>query len=120
MREAAERVFGHKECGPKKPWIKEDTLELLEKRAELVRSGKPTEAEALNKPIKRSAKRNRRTWIEEGLEEKYWDPVKMLSRDRAPRVVHLDGSDKTKKVPQIYAEYLAEDHWGRAPESQAR
>eukprot|EP00969_Alexandrium_andersonii_P014355 625568-Alexandrium_andersonii.AAC.1 len=62
MLEVAEAVFGQKKPTPKRPWIKDDTLQLLQQRADLLGQGRPTEAEAMCKEIKKSARNNRRQW----------------------------------------------------------
>eukprot|EP00969_Alexandrium_andersonii_P048570 2130637-Alexandrium_andersonii.AAC.1 len=74
MKEAAEKIFGNSERPKKRPWIGPDTLELLESRDRLTRQGNYMQADQLSKQITKSARMDRRRWVEAGLEEKFWDP----------------------------------------------
>eukprot|EP00969_Alexandrium_andersonii_P222850 9842947-Alexandrium_andersonii.AAC.1 len=65
MMDATHKTFGTREVVPKRPWIGEDTLELLAQRAALVQAGRYAEAESKNKPIKKSARSDRKRWLQQ-------------------------------------------------------
>eukprot|EP00969_Alexandrium_andersonii_P057902 2550957-Alexandrium_andersonii.AAC.1 len=94
--EAAGSTFKAGEARPKRPWIRAGTLELLDQRAALCSQGLYRDADALNNLIKRSARKDRKEWVNEGLQEKYWDPVKLLSKARPPKAVTLQADDMRK------------------------
>eukprot|EP00969_Alexandrium_andersonii_P102521 4524852-Alexandrium_andersonii.AAC.1 len=89
MMKAARGVFGNRDKLPKKPWIRQPTLDQLELRARLVQDGKYADADVLNKGIKKLARGDRKAWVQQGLEDRFWDPVRILSRPKARRVVSL-------------------------------
>jgi len=66
--------------------------------------------------IHRSAREDRWRWLEAGLEERHWSPIKRMSKKRAPPAVTFSRSDGaemgTRQPAQVYAEYLERDHWG--------
>eukprot|EP00969_Alexandrium_andersonii_P314409 13889739-Alexandrium_andersonii.AAC.1 len=90
-------IFKPVNLKPKRPWITDNTLQILEARAALCKQGKYKQAEALNKEVKASARADRRKWIQDGLQERYWDPVRILSRTRPPRVVRLESDTRFRK-----------------------
>eukprot|EP00969_Alexandrium_andersonii_P224024 9894307-Alexandrium_andersonii.AAC.1 len=85
MEKAAKGIVVQTETRKRKPWIATDTLQLIEERGKLTRRGKYHDAEALDKSIRKSAKRDKRQWFSEKFTTSVWDPVKLLGKDRATK-----------------------------------
>ena len=121
LRGAVERglveEIGRERAKPRKEWISEGTLEMIEHRKCLVEVGLLSDARALDKDIKASAKLDRRNWIEEGLSERFWDPIKKVTRRRAPGVAALyEGGDWMKgpgRPCDVFTGHLENKQWGR-------
>eukprot|EP00969_Alexandrium_andersonii_P095223 4206019-Alexandrium_andersonii.AAC.1 len=70
----------------KRPWISQHTLNLISDRLILIRQGKWQQISDLNKVIRKSARADRQSWVDQGLKESFWDPVKQVSKAYTPRV----------------------------------
>ena len=105
----------------RRPWITEPTLELIEHRKALAGAGLIEDARGIDKMIRAAAREDKRNWIIAGLEIKFWDPIKEVTRKPQPRVVALvpaKGGGKeaqsmgSQKPAQTYADYLRTTQWG--------
>ena len=124
-----------KECVPEKvrkprrPWITPETMELVEHRKALAAAGFLLEARELDKAVKACAREDKRHWIERGLEESFWDPIREMSRKRPPQVVSLrpPGGNSASRLPvnrvqpaEVYAEHLEKSQWGKETEVEGQ
>eukprot|EP00969_Alexandrium_andersonii_P363123 15461236-Alexandrium_andersonii.AAC.1 len=78
---------------PRKPWITERTLSLLEVEARLVAHGHWRELADQSKAIKRSAELDRVAWVERSMTGSQWAPVRALTKPRRPRALRLESSE---------------------------
>ena len=113
---AAAGALAEKSPPPKKEWISEETLNMLEHRRELIEAGLTQTARELDKDIKAAAREDRVKWLEGKITDNFWDPVKMLTKPRAQKVVALT-RDKghggvDSKPCEVYADHLEEVQWG--------
>eukprot|EP00969_Alexandrium_andersonii_P325042 14362598-Alexandrium_andersonii.AAC.1 len=86
----------------------------IARRWELAHTGNYSEASALDKEIKKSAKRDRSSWFSDKLSHNIWDPVRLLGKDRAPKVVRLKGKAIDTSAAQVYAEHLENHQWSNS------
>ena len=116
IKKAAGEVMQEKHLPPKKEWISEETLSMLEHRRELIAAGLTQTARELDKDIKAAAREDRVKWMEGKMTGNFWDPVKMLTKPRAPKVVALSrnkGEGEIDSKPcEVYADHLEEVQWG--------
>jgi len=104
---------------PRRPWISGPTMELIARRRGLVELGQIGAATGLDKDIRRRARADRRRWIAEGLLTKFWDPIRCMTRRRAPGAIALQrpGVEAANDKPaEVYAEYLGSELWARPGE----
>jgi len=118
VRRGAEQSIPEMPARPRKPWITRGTMEMIASRQALAALGQLKEARELDRMIRYSAREDRKAWLDEGLKERYWTPIRGMTHKPPPRVVSLvrDGQAqgaRLKKPAQVYAEFLAEDQWGR-------
>ena len=66
-------------------------MDLIERRRGLAERGLLKEAREMDPAVRQSAREDRRAWLADGLERKFWDPVKLLSKGRTQSVVALRG-----------------------------
>ena len=74
---------------PKRAWISEATMELLEHRKALAEAGLMEDARGMANMIKKAAREDKEEWIKGRLEEKFWDPIKEVTKKPSPQVVAL-------------------------------
>ena len=121
IKTAARETVCEKQPPPKKEWISEETLNMLEHRRALIEAGLTQTARELDKDIRQSARSDRVRWLEGKMADNFWDPVKMLTKPRAPRVVALTretGQGGVDSNPsEVYAEFLEQVQW-RAAETE--
>ena len=85
FRKAAAEILPDRAAKPKRPWISNRTLELIEKRWAL-RGGNVTVAneQALNRKIRASAKQDREAWLDRLAGSGKWSDIRQL-RGRVQR-----------------------------------
>ena len=103
---------------PRRVWISQETMEMLEHRKALAQAGLVAEAQALDKDIRKAAKEDKAAWVERRLGENFWDPIKEVTRKPSPSVVALarrgkDADQLGAKPAETYAEFLGTEQWGR-------
>ena len=123
--QAMEANVPHKPMKARRAWITADTFELLEHRRALAAEGLVADARAIDKMIRASAKEDKRAWIEKGLAEKFWEPIKEATRKPQTRPVALKDTlesgpaASSRKPADVYARHLAEVQWGAGPREPA-
>ena len=122
MKRAAKEVYGTREKQPRKPWITNKTLELIDKGQQHRNRREFREEWETTKLVKKQARKDRKQWIQEQLEEKskgdpreQWQGVKSLKKPMAFRNTQLEY--KGKLVPiferaEAFAQHLTEQQWG--------
>ena len=107
---------------PKRAWISEATMELLEHGKALAEAGLMEDARGMDKMIKKAAREDKEEWIKGRLEEKFWDPIKEVTKKPSPQVVALKrgkgwGNDGAEGgAAEVYAEHLAQEQWEQEEE----
>ena len=104
---------------PKKPWISEDTLQLIEQRGRLRVQGDMEAVAKLNRDIRKAAKQDKRTWLDEQLQTGDWGPVTNLRKPFRQQVLTLRSNESqpeahTATNADIYADHLANSQWKEA------
>ena len=104
---------------PRKPWIKPDTLALIETRGRLREQGDLAQVKELTKQIRTAAKANKREWLDQQLETGDWQPITNLKKPFVQKVLRLQGSgqgqeDCTDSNAEVYAQHLAHVQWADA------
>ena len=77
----------------RRPWISQDTLELIEHRKALAAAGMARGARDIDKMVRASATEDKRLWVKRGLELKFWEPIKETTRKPQPKLVTLKNGD---------------------------
>ena len=100
---------------PRRPWITERTLDLIEKRNTARQIGDHYAERALNKAIKQSAKMDRKVWLNISLDGGNWSAIRSLTRQRKHkqgRLRDLNGQfvDSSMRAETL-AEYLEKVQW---------
>ena len=89
VQTVAKEVFWETGRGPKK------TLDLQRHHATNRKQGQTpaawniAQAAESDKEIRRSARKDRKKWVDEGLGDRLWDPVKLFAKKRSSRPVRL-------------------------------
>eukprot|EP00969_Alexandrium_andersonii_P076715 3382639-Alexandrium_andersonii.AAC.1 len=88
-------------------------MDLIECRSKLASLFDFAAAADLDRQTKKSAKADKLEWIQRSYEDSKWDPVRVLSRPKVPRVVSLarDSSKSFQSPAVVYADYLEAEHW---------
>ncbi|CAE7263960.1 unnamed protein product [Symbiodinium natans] len=107
---------------PRKPWISQSTLDLITRRGVLRSQGDLQQVAKYNKDIKRSAKRDKKNWLEEQLQSNSWEPIKQLKKSFPTKMVRLEpspslGMSATATNADIYAAHLEQVQWAPAKSS---
>lgn len=107
---------------PRKPWISQSTLDLITRRGVLRSQGDLQQVSEYNKDIKRSAKRDKKNWLEEQLQSNSWEPIKQLQKSLPTKMVRLEPSPSLGISPKatnadIYAAHLEQVQWAPAASS---
>ena len=89
VAEAMEATIPVAQKKPKRVWIGAETMEMLEHRKAFIEAGMVTEAQDMDKLIKKSAREDKEQWIKARLEDKFWDPIKEVTRKMNPQAVAL-------------------------------
>jgi len=94
---------------PRKDWISQATLNLISARGDAKLTGDLAAVHLFNKEIKKSARKDKKQWLDEQLEENNWDPIKRLKNPFQTRLVRLErpATLSTLKPTDTNAEILA-------------
>lgn len=102
---------------PRKEWISPATLKLIAARGEAWNGGDLEAVERLNKTIKKSARQDKKAWLNSQLAEADWDPIRRLKTPFQSRLVRLEPppalfniSDQASNA-EIFATYLEQVQW---------
>ena len=99
----------------KKPWISDATLNLLAQKYEARRSDDWTEEKRLRKAVKRSAKRDRATWLDHLASTGGWSALRTLkgaSANKQTRLLDHGGLDVgTEQRANTFARHLEISQW---------
>ena len=106
---------------PRKPWISAHTLGLIHHRGILRTQGDLSLVAQCNKDIKRSARRDKKTWLDDRIQHSEWEPIKELRKPFSAKVVHLDPPPGLLVPPdpsasEIFAAHLEQRQWAPAAE----
>ena len=104
----------------KRAWLTANTMELVEHRKALAEAGLIEDARNLDKMVKASAREDKKEWVEQGLKDKFWEPIKAITRKSSPQVVTLkdptgpeQGATGRGKPAEMYAKHLEKVQWGK-------
>ena len=96
-------------------WISEDTLAMIEHRRTLGEAGLLADARGALQGHKGTGHTGQGKWVEEGLQEKFWEPIKSMTRKKAPHAVRLaeggKGTGEAAKPCEVYANYIEKTQW---------
>ncbi|CAE7228886.1 Klhl22 [Symbiodinium sp. CCMP2592] len=117
--QAMEEHIPKYQFAPRKPWISQSTLDLITRRGVLRSQGDLQQVAEYNKDIKRSAKRDKKNWLEEQLQSNSWEPIKQLKKSLPTKMVRLEpspslGISPTATNADIYAAHLEQVQWAPA------
>ncbi|CAE7460901.1 unnamed protein product, partial [Symbiodinium microadriaticum] len=115
--QAIERNIPKISSRPRKPWITQSTLDLLEERGRLRQQGDMTKVAELNRDIRKAAKRDKRNWLDGQLQTGDWGPITNLRKPFRTQVLALRRNDQTTHTAtnaDIYASHLANEQWKEA------
>ena len=82
IREAASETIPEAEICPRRPWIQNNTLKLIEERSAARKHRDRPEEIRLNTEIKKSARRDRANWISNAITTGSWEEIKKFKRKR--------------------------------------
>ena len=115
--QAVERNIPKASSKPRKPWISQSTLDLLEERGRLRQQGDMVKVTKLNRDIRKAAKRDKHNWLDGQLQSGDWGPIGNLRKPFRTQVLSLRGNDQTTQTAtnaDIYASHLANEQWKEA------
>ena len=115
--QAIERNIPKASSKPRKPWISQSTLDLLEEKGRLRQQGDMVKVTKLNRDIRKAAKRDKRNWLDGQLQSGDWGPIGNLRKPFRTQVLSLRGNDQTTQTAtnaDIYASHLANEQWKEA------
>ena len=114
MHVAAE-YLPSRSLSPHRPWITSATLELIEDRNFARQRGHYEDERKLHKLIRQSAKKDRKAWLDNVLENADWAAVRALRKgpsSKPGRLRNLDGQLVSSDVrAETLAEYLEKVQW---------
>ena len=104
---------------PKQPYTTSYTLKLIAQRNDAERRGKPGQAKALQKAVKRSVRRDKRAYLTDILKSGDWNVVKRHKKAFEPRTHRLtDATGKlvgTSQTAETQAQYYSAHQWNAPP-----
>ena len=107
---------------PSRPWISESTLQLLARRGRFRTEGDMAQVAELNREIRKTARHDKRAWLDEQLQMGDWSAITNLRKPFRQQVLTL--KPRVDRVPgtatnaDIYAAHLAEKQWKEAGQPQ--
>ncbi len=119
VQEAMEATLPELKATPKRPWIGNRTLDLVNQR-DLARKHRQRPLEvALNKQIRTSAKRDRAVWLSGVTTGGSWSAIRQLRRPRPPqrgKLNNLDGvAVESHERAETLADHLEKVQWAVRP-----
>ena len=84
FRTAASNLLCTSKARPRKPWISDTTLLLIDKRNLARYEGRWTQEKELSKIIQRAVKKNRELWLQSLTESGSWADIKKLRKPLRP------------------------------------
>ena len=74
---------------PSRPWISENTLQLLARRGRFRTEGDMAQVAELNREIRKAARRDKRAWLDEQLQTGDWSAITNLRKPFRQQVLTL-------------------------------
>jgi len=103
----------------RRPWISQDTLDLIRQRNQARITGAHAHETDLNKAIRRSAKADRRKWLDEMLQTGDWSQVRRLRKGVKPHQGRLKDSMgqlvSSDERAETFAKHLEHVQWAVRP-----
>ena len=102
---------------PRKEWISPATLDLIAARGEARKAGDLEAVEKYNKSIKKSARQDKKAWLNSQLEDAHWDPIKRLKSPFQSRLLRLEPPSTHSNLTamdsnaEIFATHLEQVQW---------
>lgn len=104
---------------PRRPWVSEESIQLIVQRGDARKSGDYEREKYLNKAIKFSVKRDRAQWLKELAATGSWDASRRLCKVKRPaqgRLRALDGNlVSSEERADTTASYLEKVQWAVRP-----
>ena len=117
--QALDKHIPKQRAQPRQPWITQGTLDLIERRGQLRTQGHMDKVADLNKEIRKAAKVDKRTWLDEQLSTGDWRPITNLKKpfpQKALMLVDQTGQGGNIDNAEILANHLALNQWKEAGE----
>ena len=111
----AEELLPQKSSAPRKPWISQETLALLDHKHAARRSGDWESERLIRKQVRQSARRDRARWLESVASTGSWASISKLRRGprkNQGRLRNTDGDLVSSEMrAQAFAEHLETMQW---------
>ena len=104
--QAIERNIPKASSKPRKPWISQSTLDLLEERGRLRQQGDMVKVTEWNRDIRKAAKRDKRNWLDGQLQSGDWGPIGNLRKPFRTQVLSLRATIRQHRQRQTQTSTL--------------
>jgi len=127
LREAAENCIEKQEKKPKKPWITDDTLKLIDEKHALENRGKHEEYKKASKVAAKAVREDWKKWLAEITDHELdirdkWLGIKYIKRNYSPKLYEKACHDNKnlpfEKHADAAADYLEKKQWAPIPEGE--
>ena len=124
ITEARDNTFRKRKKEKEKPWMTDETMELISQRQKARNEFRGKDESELNRTIKKAIQKDKNNFWAKQLEQAEWAEVKNTKKGFVPKhtkIKHKDGTVASSEArPEVLADYFEEVQWGNKKNAEKR